>query len=89
MIWNDRRAPRITRSMAFTGRRGVIHPLQCPTWPPAWADSGLSPSGRAGCALAGSARVSDARFRRLSIDRFWRKAAVQFIGKQHPVTDKE
>ena len=34
----------------------------------------LSPSGRAGCALAGSARVSDARFRRLSIDRFWRKA---------------
>jgi hypothetical protein len=50
MIWNDRRAPRITRSMAFTGRRGVIHPLQCPTWPPAWADSGLSPSGRAGCA---------------------------------------
>jgi hypothetical protein len=34
----------------------------------------LSPSGRAGCALAGSAKVSDARFRRLSIDRFWRKA---------------
>jgi hypothetical protein len=32
----------------------------------------LSPSGRAGCALAGSAKVSDARFRRLSIDRFWR-----------------
>src|SRR6202035_5250565 len=28
----------------------------------------LSPSGRAGCALAGSAKVSDARFRRLSID---------------------
>jgi hypothetical protein len=34
----------------------------------------LSPSGRAGCALAGSAKVSDARFRRLSIDRFWRQA---------------
>jgi hypothetical protein len=27
----------------------------------------LSPSGRAGCALAGSAKVSDARFRRLSM----------------------
>ena len=40
----------------------------------------LSPSGRAGCALAGSAKVSDARFRRLSIDRFWRKAAVPNIG---------
>ena len=34
----------------------------------------LSPSGRAGCALAGSAKVSDARFRRLSIDRFWRRS---------------
>ena len=37
----------------------------------------LSPSGRAGCALAGSAKVSDARFRRLSIDRFWREADIR------------
>jgi hypothetical protein len=38
----------------------------------------LSPSGRAGCALAGSAKVSDARFRRLSIDRFWRQSGRSY-----------
>jgi hypothetical protein len=32
--------------------------------------------------LAGSAKVSDARFRRLSIDRFWRKAVISLLHKK-------